>query len=334
MPDVLPGSLYRETDMTPHEDIFLRLRIEKKDQVARDIWRFELSDPEGGTVPSFEAGSNLTVQIPNGMRRSYSLCNDPNENHRYVIAVKRDANGRGGSKSLVDETSEGDTLNVSPPRNEFPLDERAKEFILVAGGIGITPMLSMARQLKSEGLRKFRLYYLARDPEGTAFIDELQSDEWRPFVKIHHDFGDPSKSFDFWSLFERPKQAHVYCCGPNALMDTVKDMTGHWPSGTIHFESFGAASVAAKENKPFTIRLKQSGTTFEVPADRSILDVLRSANVRVASSCESGTCGSCKTGLCSGEADHRDLVLQDGERQTQIMVCVSRAKSDELVLDL
>ncbi|OLL32452.1 phthalate 4,5-dioxygenase [Burkholderia sp. SRS-W-2-2016] len=321
--------------MTPQEDLFLRVRIERKEKIARDIWRFELTSADGGTVPSFEAGSNLTVQIPNGMRRSYSLCNDPNENHRYVIAVKREGNGRGGSISLVDETSEGDMLDVSPPRNDFPLDGRAREFILVAGGIGITPMLSMARQLKSEeGLRKFRLIYLARDPEGTAFIDELQSGEWRSFVKIHHDFGDPGRSFDFWSLFERPKQAHVYCCGPNALMDTVKDMTGHWPSGTVHFESFGAANVAARENRPFTIRLQRSGTTLDVPANRSILDVLRSANVRVASSCESGTCGSCKTGLCAGEADHRDLVLQDGERETQIMVCVSRAKSQELVLDL
>ena len=317
-----------------HEGIRLQVRIEKKDRIARDIWRFELTDPDGGTIPSFEAGSNLTVQIPNGMRRTYSLCNDPNENHRYVIAVKRESGGRGGSVSLVDETARGDMINVSPPKNEFPLDARAKELILVAGGIGITPMLSMARQLKSEGIRKFRLVYLARDPESTAFIEELQSDEWRLFVKIHHDFGDPGKAFDFWTLFERPKPAHVFCCGPKALMDTVRDMTGHWQSGTVHFESFGAGNIAAKENAPFKIRLKRSGTALDVPANKSILDVLRGANVRVPSSCESGTCGSCKTGLCSGEADHRDLVLQDDERQTQIMVCVSRAKSHELELDL
>lgn len=320
--------------MNLDQDTFLSLRITAKDKIARDIWRFELSSADGSSLPPFEAGSNLTVRIPNGMRRTYSLCNDPNENHRYVIAVKRDAGGRGGSVSLVEETAEGGTLEVSLPKNEFPLDARAKEFILVAGGIGITPMLSMARQLRAEGTRKFRLYYLARDPEGTAFFDELQSDEWRPYVKIHHDFGDPSRSFDFWSLFERPQQAHVYCCGPHALMDTVKDMTGHWPTGMVHFESFGVGNVAAKENKPFTIRLQRSGAALDVPADRSILDVLRSANVRVPSSCESGTCGSCKTGLCSGEADHRDLVLEEGERETQIMVCVSRAKSHELVLDL
>ncbi|WP_233837099.1 PDR/VanB family oxidoreductase [Paraburkholderia sp. ZP32-5] len=320
--------------MDTQQDGFLRLKIAEKEKIARDIWRFELTDPQGGPLPPFEAGSNLTVVVPNGARRSYSLCNDSEERDRYVIAVKRDENGRGGSKSLVDETNQGDTILVSTPRNEFPLDERAKSFVLIAGGIGITPMLSMARQLKAEGLRQFKLYYLARDPEGTAFLDELSSSEWRSSVTIHHDFGDPAKSYDFWSLFERPKQAHVYCCGPQALMDTVRDMTGHWPSGTVHFESFGASNADARDNTPFTVRLQRSGTSFDIPADRSILDVLRAANVRVPSSCESGTCGSCRTGLCSGEADHRDLVLRDDEKSAQIMVCVSRARSEELVLDL
>lgn len=320
--------------MTTREDGFLSLKIAEKEKIARDIWRFVLTDPQGASLPPFEAGSNLTVAVPNGVRRSYSLCNDSQERDRYVIAVKRDSNGRGGSMSLVDDTSAGDPIQVSLPRNEFPLDDRAKEFILIAGGIGITPMLSMARQLKSEGSRRFRLYYLSRDPEGTAFLDELRSDEWRSLVTIHHDFGVPSNAFDFWTLFERPRSAHVYCCGPQALMDTVRDMTGHWPSGAVHFESFGAGSTTAKENTPFTVHLKRSGTSFGIPADRSILDVLRAGNVRVPSSCESGTCGSCRTGLCAGEADHRDLVLRDDEKETQIMVCVSRAKSCDLVLDL
>ncbi|ABO57246.1 PDR/VanB family oxidoreductase [Burkholderia vietnamiensis] len=320
---------------TPQEDGFLRLKIASKEKIARDIWSFELTDPQGAPLPPFEAGANLTVAVPNGSRRTYSLCNDSQERNRYVIAVKRDSNGRGGSISFIDDTSEGDAVEVSLPRNEFPLDKRAKSFILVAGGIGITPMLSMARQLRAEGLRSFRLYYLTRDPEGTAFFDELTSDEWRSDVKIHHDHGDPTKAFDFWSVFEKSKPAqHVYCCGPQALMDTVRDMTGHWPSGTVHFESFGATNTNARENTPFTVRLSRSGTSFEIPANRSILEVLRDANVRVPSSCESGTCGSCKTALCSGEADHRDMVLRDDEKGTQIMVCVSRAKSAELVLDL
>lgn len=320
--------------MTPQEDILLRLKISCKEEIARDIWRFELREPGGAELPPFEAGSNLTVQVPNGARRRYSLCNDPQERDRYVIAVKRDGNGRGGSISMVDDTSLGDLVDIAPPRNDFPLDSRANEFIFVAGGIGITPILSMMRQLRSEGARKFKLYYLARDPEATAFLQELQGDDWRSQVKVHHDFGDPSRAFDFWPVFERAGKAHVYCCGPRALMDAVKDMTGHWPPGSVHFESFGVDGAVQQNNKPFAVRLKNNGARYQVPADKTILEVLRDAGVRVPSSCESGTCGSCRTTLCSGTADHRDMVLLEDERATQIMVCVSRATSDELVLDL
>jgi len=319
---------------TVQDDVFSNLKLAGKQQVARDIWRFELCDPNGAELPAFGAGSNLTVQVPNGSRRRYSLCNSPEERNRYVIAVKRDANGRGGSISMIDDTKEGDLIQTAPPKNDFPLDERAQEFILIAGGIGITPMLSMMQELRSEGLRKFRLIYVARDPQATAFLDELQGDEWRSQVKIHHDYGDASKSFDFWSVFERPTRAHIYCCGPRALMDAVKDMTGHWPPGSVHFESFGVDGSVLKDNKPFTVKLARSGTTLEIPADRSILEVLRDAGIRVPSSCESGTCGSCRTQLCSGTADHRDLVLEEGEKSHQIMVCVSRAASGDLVLDL
>ncbi|HEY1610435.1 MAG TPA: iron-sulfur cluster-binding domain-containing protein, partial [Paraburkholderia sp.] len=216
----------------------------------------------------------------------------------------------------------------------FPLDERAQEFILIAGGIGITPLLSMMHELREEGLRKFRLIYVARDPEATAFLDDLQGEEWRSQARIHHDYGEPARSFDFWPVFERPTKAHIYCCGPRALMDAVKDMTGHWPPGSVHFESFGVDGLVLKENKPFTVKLARLGATFEIPADRSILEVLRDAGVRVPSSCESGTCGSCRTQLCSGTVDHRDMVLGEEEKSHQIMVCVSRATSGEIVLDL
>lgn len=316
------------------DDFFSSLKIAGKQQVARDIWRFELCDPSGAELPEFRAGSNLTVQVPNGSRRRYSLCNSPEERNRYVIAVKRDSNGRGGSISMIDDTREGELINVSIPKNDFPLDGRAQEFILIAGGIGITPMLSMMHELRTERARRFRLIYLARDPEATAFLEELQRDEWRSHVKVHHDYGDVSKSFDFWSVFERPTKAHVYCCGPRALMEAVKDMTGHWPPGSIHFESFGVDGSVRRKNKSFTVRLVRSGDTFEIPADRSIVEVLRDAGIRVPSSCESGTCGSCRTQLCSGTADHRDMVLEEVEKSRQIMVCVSRAISEELVLDL
>jgi phthalate 4,5-dioxygenase reductase subunit len=135
-------------------------------------------------------------------------------------------------------------------------------------------------------------------------------------------------------VFEKPANAHVYCCGPRGLMESVEDMSGHWPSGTVHFESFGVDAKAVADNQPFRVKLEKTQQTLDVPADKSILETLRAHGLRVPSSCESGTCGSCKTRLLAGEAEHRDMVLSDEEKNNHIMVCVSRAKSPELVLDL
>ncbi|GGD74414.1 PDR/VanB family oxidoreductase [Caballeronia grimmiae] len=314
---------------------FRTLVVTKKDQVAEGIFRFELRDEAGPALPPFTAGAHLTVRVPSGANRNYSLCNDPDEADRYVIAVKRDAAGRGGSLSMTDDVAEGDRIEVSEPRNEFGLSERARSFVFVAGGIGITPILSMMRHLKATAGPRFKLYYVSRSPETTAFIDELSSAEWKPHVVIHHDHGDLADAFDFWPVFEKPGSgAHVYCCGPRALMDGVRDMTGHWPTGSVHFESFGVDQSRAAENTRFSVKLERSGRWFEIPKDRSILEILRDNGIRAPSSCESGTCGSCRTTLCAGEADHRDMVLGDDEKRDQIMICVSRAKSEELVLDL
>ncbi|CAH2913204.1 MAG: Flavodoxin reductases (ferredoxin-NADPH reductases) family 1; Vanillate O-demethylase oxidoreductase (EC [uncultured Paraburkholderia sp.] len=314
---------------------FRTLVVTKKDQVAEGIFRFELRDEATRELPAFTAGAHLTVRAPNGANRNYSLCNDPDETDHYVIAVKRDTAGRGGSISMTDELAEGDRIEVSEPRNEFGLSERARSFLFVAGGIGITPVLSMMRHLKATAGPRFKLYYVSRSPETTAFLDELSSPEWKPHVVIHHDHGDLANAFDFWSIFEKPGSgAHVYCCGPRALMDGVRDMTGHWPTGTVHFESFGVDQSRASENTAFSVKLQRSGRSFEIPKDRSILEILRDNGIRAPSSCESGTCGSCRTTLCAGEADHRDMVLGDDEKRDQIMICVSRAKSGELVLDL
>ncbi|WP_159833916.1 PDR/VanB family oxidoreductase [Burkholderia sp. 8Y] len=322
-------------DSASKELSFRTVVVTKKDQVAEGIFRFELRDEEGHALPPFTAGAHLTVRVPNGANRNYSLCNDPDETDRYVIAVKRDAAGRGGSVSMADEVAEGGRIDVSEPRNEFGLSERARSFVFVAGGIGITPILSMMRHLRATSGPRFKLYYVSRSPETTAFLDELSSAEWKPHVVIHHDHGDLANALDFWPVFEKPGSgAHVYCCGPRALMDSVRDMTGHWPTGTVHFESFGVDQSRAAENTPFSVKLERSGRSFEIPKDRSILEILRDNGIRAPSSCESGTCGSCRTTLCAGEADHRDMVLGDDEKRDQIMICVSRAKSEELVLDL
>ena len=320
--------------MSP-EPGFVSLAVSQKRAVAQGIVLFELRHPEGDALPAFTAGSHLTVVTPSGVRRNYSLCGNPADTRAYAIAVKRDAGGRGGSISMADDLQQGDTIQVSAPRNNFELAPRARSFIFVAGGIGITPVYAMMKHLHGSGDAPFKLYYCTRDAEGTAFMDELTQADYASAVKLHHDHGDPGKAFDFWPVFEKPQAGvHVYCCGPRGLMDAVQDMTGHWPPGSVHFESFGVDGRAFAENRPFSVRLARSGTQVEVGASQTLLEALRASGCQVTSSCESGTCGSCRTRLLSGVAEHRDMVLQDDEKQDQIMVCVSRSAGTELVLDL
>jgi phthalate 4,5-dioxygenase reductase subunit len=311
------------------------LKLAGKEEIAKGIHLMELRDPEGGALPEFTAGAHLTVRTPSGLLRKYSLCNDPAENDRYVIAVKRDPAGRGGSVDMVDNTGVGTLIDVAPPENAFPLNPGAKNVIFIAGGIGITPIMAMIRHLSSSGLAKFRLVYLTRDAASTAFMNELTSNGWKSMVKIHHDQGDPARAFDLWPLFEKPGPAHVYCCGPRPLMDAVRDMSGHWPRSQIHFESFADAEQRRMaDNKPFRLRLARSNAVVEVGSDQSIIQAMRGCGFDAPTSCESGTCGTCRTTLLEGEADHRDLVLDEEEQATQIMLCVSRSKSAELVIDL
>ncbi|MEP7068812.1 MAG: PDR/VanB family oxidoreductase [Usitatibacter sp.] len=309
------------------------MRIARTQRIAADIHLFELRDAAGADLPGFTAGAHLTVKSPNGSLRKYSLCNNPAERQRYVIAVKRDPAGRGGSVDLVDNTRVGDALEVSAPHNAFELAEKAASFILIAGGIGITPLLAMARHLNGAG-KRYKLYYLARSPEHAAFHDELEGEEFNGRVAIHYDGGDIANAFDLWPILEKPTSAHVYCCGPRPLLEAVRDMTGHWTPAAIHFESFVDAGAAARpEDKPFTVILAKSGDRIVVPPGVSILEAMRARGHEAPSSCESGTCGTCRTRLVAGEADHRDLVLMDDEKAGQIMICVSRAMSPEIEIE-
>jgi phthalate 4,5-dioxygenase reductase subunit len=222
---------------------------------------------------------------------------------------------------------------VSAPHNAFELDEKAPGFLLLAGGIGITPILAMVRRLAAIGAR-FRLHYCTRSPGETAFLAELASAELAPRVTIHHDQGDPLRSLDLWPLFEKPTREHVYACGPRPMLEAVRDMTGHWSPKAIHMESFLDAGASQRpEDRPFTVVLARSGERIEVPPGVSILEAMRARGHDAPSSCESGTCGTCRTGLVAGEADHRDLVLMEHEKATQVMICVSRARTPEIAID-
>lgn len=315
------------TAMTP-------LRITRKEEIARDIVQFELRDAHDADLHAFTAGAHVSLQTPCGAVREYSLCNDPAEQDRYVIAVKREDPGRGGSVSLIDATQPGDVLNVAAPVNNFALPNRANNFILIAGGIGIAPIMSMVRHLQNQPGKSFRLYYCTRSPEATAFLAELSAPELKGKVKIHHDGGDPSRHVDLWPLLEQRKnQEHLYCCAPRPMMEAVRDMTGHWSSAAVHFETFSKPTAPRSDDSAFRVRLARSNLEFDVPVGTTILDAMRSHGVIVPSSCESGTCGTCRTRLIEGEADHRDLVLAEHEKESSIMVCVSRARSPRLVLD-
>ncbi len=313
----------------------LTLSVTGKEKLADDIYQFELRDGNGAALPPFQAGAHIVIHTPAGLLRRYSLCNAPAERHRYVIGVKREEAGGGGSKSLIDGTAIGDSLIISSPENYFPLSKVAKTHILIAGGIGITPIFAMAQELQALGA-DFRLIYCARSKPTAAFADDLIASAYAERVKIHYDDGDIKKIFDFQRFLEsRMDGTHVYCCGPRPLMQAVKEACRHWPHDTVHFEDFGnSPHSAAVGEQPFTIKLASSGDILIVPPGVSILDVLRRHNIDVPSSCEAGTCGSCRMGLLDGKADHRDYVLDDDEQESAIMICVSRAISQELTLDV
>lgn len=309
------------------------LRVTRNDAIADGIHLLEFRDAAGKQLPEFSAGAHIAVRVPNGLLRKYSLCNSPAERDRYQIAVKRESNGRGGSCSLIDSVKAGDELVVTAPVNDFGLPPRAQDFLFIAGGIGVTPMMAMIHETLAQG-KRFRLFYCSRSPETTAFREELGKSQFKDMVTIHYDQGDPSRSLDLRPILaERRNREHLYCCGPRPLMEAVRAMTDHWSPTAVHFEAFSEAETHKAGDKPFKVKLARSGEVLDVPTDKTILEVLRQHGLDVPSSCETGTCGTCRTKLLTGEADHRDLVLAEHERKDTIMICVSRARGDVITID-
>jgi phthalate 4,5-dioxygenase reductase component len=311
------------------------LTVRRKSEIAADVFLFELRHPDGADLPAFTPGSHITVTAPSGQKRRYSLCNDTSAHDHYVIAVKREASGRGGSLSFTTDVSEGDQITVEPPANEFEMSaSEPKSFIFIAGGIGITPIRAMILHCILHGRQNFKLYYFTRTPSAMAFREEFSAPQFAGKVILHHDNGDPGQAYDLWPVLEQQRGAHLYCCGPRGLMDAVRDMTGHWPDSAVHFEDFVGASAPHADDTPFEVQLARGSQRFEVAVGVSILDTLRRNGHVMASSCESGTCGTCRTRFINGEPDHRDLVLSDKEKKSEIMICVSRSKTPTLTLDI
>jgi ferredoxin-NADP reductase len=315
----------------------MHLRIRSITYLAEDVLGFELVDPNERDLPRFTAGAHVAVRVAPGLLRDYSLWNDPAERRRYCIAVLKDKDGH-GSNRLHEQARVGGLLEVSWPRNFFPLAEEAERHWLIAGGIGITPIMAMIAQLKRRRA-DFHLHYCSRAPERTVFREELSLLAAMGKATFHYDGGDPSKGLDVVSLLnEPPPGTHLYYCGPAGLMDAVARATIHWPPRTVHSEYFKGPAAAIPEmvgeDLPFRVRLAKRGGEYEVRADESIATALRRQGVKVDTSCELGYCGTCLARYVAGEPDFRDQILNPTDRKKFILTCCTRAKSEILELDL
>jgi vanillate O-demethylase ferredoxin subunit len=319
----------------------MQLRVRSITYLADGINGYELVDPKGHDLPRFEAGAHIAVKLAatgaaEGVLRDYSLWNEPAERRRYSIAVLREKEGQ-GSRHLHETVRVGDLVEVSPPRNNFPLTEAAERHLFLAGGIGITPIMAMIAEMRRRRA-EFVLHYCTRSPETTAFFDELSLLAAQGRVFFHHDGGDPARGLDIAALLlDRPAGTHLYYCGPRGLMEAAAAASAHWPHDAVHCEYFKGPEAVPPQSQPyrkFRVRLAKSGGEYDVLPDEAIIEALRRNGVTVRTSCELGYCCACLTRYLSGEVDHRDQILTDTARRDYLLTCCSRAKSDTLVLDL
>ena len=311
----------------------LQVRIKRISFEAETINSYELIAPGGGDLVPFTAGSHVDLHLSNGMIRSYSLVNDQAERHRYVIAVNKDAASRGGSSVIHERLRVGDIVTISPPKNNFSLDENAAHSILIAGGIGITPLLSMIRRLDALS-RSWELFYVARTRAAAAFLDELNID--RPNVHLNFDQEPPAKMLDLRAIVRSAtRDSHLYCCGPLSMLDAFEAATIGRPADHIHVEYFKAREKPSNEGG-FEVKLARSNQTIAVPLGKTILDAVLDAGIAANYACTEGVCGTCETRVIEGVPDHRDLFLSQDEHAAgkTMMICCSGSKSPTLVLDL
>ncbi len=302
-----------------------------------EIVTLDLAPADARPLPDFTAGAHIDIEPAPGLSRQYSLCAPRSAAGCYRIGVLRDPASRGGSVA-VHGLAVGQRVRISEPRNHFPLAPGPHQSLLLAGGIGVTPLLCMAEQLHRDGA-DFSLHYRARSPAHAAFLPLLREAAFADRVALHFDDGDPRRELDIDAVLAAAAPgAHVYVCGPGGFIAWVLDAAARagWPETRLHREYFKAPGQPAATGRPFQIRLARSGRLLEVSPDRSIVDVLRRHGVAVPVSCESGVCGTCLTGVLQGLPDHRDVYLTDAEkaRNDQILPCCSRSRSALLVLDL
>jgi vanillate O-demethylase ferredoxin subunit len=317
---------------------WINIKVQNRVNLADGIVGLTLVTLDGTDLPAFTAGAHIDVELPNKLVRQYSLSNQPTDRHQYQIGVLLDPSSRGGSKSVHEDLQEGSRLRISKPHNHFPLAD-ADHSILLAGGIGITPILCMAKQLSSQS-KSFDMHYCTRTKSAMAYNSELAASNFSDHVYFHYDNGTEDQKLDIEKVLATPKaNTHIYVCGPKGFMDFVINSAHQlgWPADSIHFEFFSGAQPEHQDgDHPFQVKINSTGQLIDVSIDETIVQALTNNGVNVPTSCEQGICGTCITGILDGTPDHRDMYFTDKEKEAnnQLIVCCSRSTSPLLVLDL
>lgn len=324
-----------DTSAVKDADAPLSARVRTLRHEADRVMSVELVPAQGTAFPAFTPGAHIDLHLPNGLIRSYSLVNSPGETDRYVLGILSDERSRGGSQYVHESLRCGAVLPIGRPRNHFALDEAAASTLLIAGGIGVTPMLCMYRELRRQD-RAVSFVYCARSRAQAAFLDELHA--LGGDVRLYFDDEHDGRPFDLAALLaQQSPRVHAYCCGPNGMLKAFETACAVAGIENVHIERFAASSpVSAIAATSYTVELARSGRTLDVPAGKALLDVLLEAGVEVDHSCREGLCGACETRVLGGCIEHRDSVLTQSEKAAGnvMMICVSTAKSGTLVLDL
>ncbi|MFK0007819.1 PDR/VanB family oxidoreductase [Paenarthrobacter sp. NPDC090520] len=310
----------------------LKLVVGAKIKAADGVVALTLNHPGGRRLPDWTPGAHIDVVLPTGTSRQYSLCGDRWDPYSYRIAVLHEDHGRGGSAYIHHDLTEGAVLGLGGPRNNFPLAP-SEEYLFIAGGIGITPLLPMIRQADLMGA-DWKLLYLGRSRRTMAFLDELAGYGERVVVVAK----DESGRCDLLEQLAGPKEeTKVYVCGPRSLLTAVEEHCRNWPVGLLRVEHFAAKQQGAPaRGTAFEVQLARSGLSVTVTPDQTILDAVQKAGVNILTSCREGTCGTCEVTVLGGDPDHRDSILDEAERASGrcMFPCVSRSRSDHLMIDL
>ncbi|MDE0309996.1 MAG: PDR/VanB family oxidoreductase [Acidiferrobacterales bacterium] len=317
-----------------------KVQVDSIKSETEEIRSYVLVDPEGGELPEFAAGAHIDLHLDNGLVRQFSLCGPAWERQSYLIGVLLEQSGTGGSQYIHSNVRVGDRLEISEPKRWFKLNPDAQTHLMIAGGIGVAPILAMAYSLE-RSKADYIFHYCTRFPEQTAFMDEITGLVKHGSLHWHFDGGNPENGLDFkTTLQDYSPGTHLYYCGPVGMMNAIADASSHWPEGTVHYEFFSTDGVVLTntdsfdENKEFQIRISSTNTLYSVPAHKTIVEVLRENGHDVDTSCEDGYCGTCLTRYLQGEPDHRDQILDDEDHEEYVLICCARSRTQELVLDL